>query len=158
MYRPSESVRVLRDALPRNDVTVTAAELVPVAGDGAGVTLDGVRTNVRVSLAYLRAWVEGRGAVAIEHLMEDAATVEISRMQLWQWIHHGAGTEDGIPITRELVADLVAHETLHAIAAGSGADIGTIEAASDILGHGCLQPEYPEFWTEYAYRRYLTCR
>ena len=58
-----------------------------------------MRTNVAVSLTYLAAWIGGAGAVAIDNLMEDAATVEISRMQVWQWLRHRAGTEDGTPVT-----------------------------------------------------------
>ena len=82
---------------------VTAAELVDVSTTEGAITLQGLRTNLRVSLEYLAAWIGGAGAVAIDHLMEDAATVEISRMQTWQWIRHGASTADGTPITRALV-------------------------------------------------------
>ena len=88
----------------RDDVAVGAAELDATARVPGEVTLHGLRTNIRVSIAYLRAWVQGRGAVAVNHLMEDAATVEISRMQIWQWIRHGARTTEGVAITRDLVA------------------------------------------------------
>ena len=87
------------------------------------MTLQGLRTNIRVSLAYLRAWVEGQGAVTVDHLMEDAATVEISRMQIWQWIRHRARTAEGVVITRDLVAGMVTNETLRALADGSGAEV-----------------------------------
>ena len=75
-----------------------------------GVTLQGIRTNLRVSLTYLRSWLQGRGAVAIDNLMEDAAAVEISRMQLWQWIRHGAYTTSGERVTRDLVAGMLVEE------------------------------------------------
>ena len=87
----------------RGDVEVTAEQLITLGDMPHSVTLAGLRTNLRVPLAYLSAWVGGRGAVAINHLMEDAATVEISRMQIWQWIRHNAQMTAGISITRDLV-------------------------------------------------------
>ena len=79
----------------RDDVEVTAEQLIALGDMPHSITLAGVRTNLRVPLAYLSAWLGGRGAVAINHLMEDAATVEISRMQIWQWIRHGARMTGG---------------------------------------------------------------
>jgi malate synthase len=81
----------------RGDVRVSAAQLIDTRVSGGKVTRDGVRTNVDVALQYLDAWLRGTGAVAIHNLMEDAATAEISRSQLWQWITHrvdvdGSGT------------------------------------------------------------------
>ena len=140
----------------RDDVAIGAAELDATARVPGEVTLHGLRRNIRVSLAYLRAWVQGRGAVAVNHLMEDAATVEISRMQIWQWIRHGARTREGVVITRHLVADMVVNETVRALAEGSGADSCAVEAARDILEHGCLGEQFPSFLTEYGYARYLT--
>jgi malate synthase len=94
--------RVLRDrpnqkARLRDDVQVTASQLLDVGAAGGSVTTEGVRTNVDVALRYLDAWLRGTGAVAIHNLMEDAATAEISRSQLWQWLTHrvdvdGSGT------------------------------------------------------------------
>ena len=72
----------------RDDVTVAAEDLTDVSTTSGSLTVDGVRTNIRVSLEYLAAWVGGAGAVAIDNLMEDAATVEISRMQVWQCVRH----------------------------------------------------------------------
>jgi malate synthase len=83
----------------RDDVAVSAAELLDVSTTQGAITLQGLRTNLRVSLEYLAAWIAGTGAVAIDHLMEDAATVEISRMQTWQWIRHAASAADGTPTT-----------------------------------------------------------
>jgi len=73
----------------RDDVNVTGEQLLDVRIAGGRVTAEGVRTNVDVALQYLDAWLQGTGAVAIHNLMEDAATAEISRSQLWQWLHHG---------------------------------------------------------------------
>ena len=70
----------------------------------------GLRTNIGVSLQYLAAWIGGAGAVAINSLMEDAASVEISRMQIWQWVHHQVTTEDGTVVTPDLVRSLLDDE------------------------------------------------
>jgi malate synthase len=88
----------------RPDVSVTAEQLLDVAATPGEVTEDGLRNNVSVGLQYLEAWLRGNGAVAINNLMEDAATAEISRSQIWQWIHNDVRLPDGTPITAELVA------------------------------------------------------
>jgi malate synthase len=88
----------------RDDVAVDAGQLLDVAATGGAVTAAGLRGNVSVALQYLQAWLRGNGAVAINNLMEDAATAEISRSQVWQWIHNGVCLDDGTLITAELVA------------------------------------------------------
>jgi malate synthase len=88
----------------RDDVSVTAAQLLDVASTPGAVTEAGLRSNVSVGLQYLEAWLRGNGAVAINNLMEDAATAEISRSQIWQWIHNDVRLDDGTAITAELVA------------------------------------------------------
>jgi malate synthase len=85
----------------RDDVEATAEELTDLTVPGGKITDAGVRGNVSVALQYLNSWLQGTGAAAIYNLMEDAATAEISRAQLWQWIHNGATSDDGEPITRE---------------------------------------------------------
>ena len=85
---------------------MTAAELLDVH-IGRPVTAAGVRANVSVAIRYIEAWLRGLGAVAIDNLMEDAATAEISRSQVWQWIHQDRTTEDGTPITREYIEGLI---------------------------------------------------
>jgi malate synthase len=93
----------------REDVNVTAADLVePPHGTR---TEPGLRLNIRVGIRYLEAWLNGQGAVPIYNLMEDAATAEISRTQIWQWIHHGATLEDGRVVTRPLVKQFIAEES-----------------------------------------------
>ena len=87
----------------REDVSVSADELLDLTVDGGAVTDDGVRANVRVALAYLDAWLCGTGAAAIDNLMEDAATAEISRSQLWQWMHQRVVTAEGTLITPSLI-------------------------------------------------------
>jgi malate synthase len=92
----------------RDDVRVTAAELVePPAGTR---TEAGLRLNIRVGIRYLEAWLGGQGAVPIYNLMEDAATAEISRTQIWQWLHHAAALEDGRVVTHALVEQLTGEE------------------------------------------------
>ena len=88
----------------RDDVDVDAAELLDARLDArARSPRPGLRGDVNVGFQYLSFWLGGRGAAGIDNLMEDAATAEISRSQLWQWIHHGATLEDGRTVTRELV-------------------------------------------------------
>jgi malate synthase len=92
----------------REDVRVAAAELVePPSGTR---TEAGLRLNIRVGIRYLEAWLGGQGAVPIYNLMEDAATAEISRTQIWQWLHHGAALDDGRVVTRALVEQLTGEE------------------------------------------------
>lgn len=85
---------------------VDAAELLAVPT--GTITERGLRTNIDVGIQYLEAWLSGNGCVPIYHLMEDAATAEISRTQVWQWLRHGAHLDDGRPVTRELVARIIA--------------------------------------------------
>lgn len=93
----------------REDVQVTAAELLAIPE--GGITEQGVRTNISVGIQYIEAWLRGFGAVPIFNLMEDAATAEISRAQVWQWIRHPKGKlEDGRKITRELVDEMIEEE------------------------------------------------
>jgi malate synthase len=142
----------------RPEVQVSERELSELGGLPQTITLAGVRTNLRIPLSYLSAWVGGQGAVAIDHLMEDAATVEISRMQLWQWIRHGATTTAGVRITRELVAGMLAEEVEQQLERTPDDECWRIRAAQDILEHGCLGEEFPSFLTSYGYSRYLAGR
>lgn len=90
------------------DTEVTAADLLEVP-DGT-ITEGGLRSNINVGLGYLEAWLGGNGCVPLYHLMEDAATCEISRTQIWQWIHHAASLEDGRKITAELFHSMLGEE------------------------------------------------
>jgi len=91
------------DRIP--DVAITAADLLAVPT--GRITGAGLRTNLRVALQYIAAWLSGNGCVPLAHRMEDAATAEISRTQVWQWIRHRAELEDGTPITRELALGIL---------------------------------------------------
>ena len=92
----------------QQNVQVSAEDLL--TPPGAVVTEEGVRTNISVGVQYLAAWLRGSGAVPIHNLMEDAATAEISRAQLWQWLHHGVKLEDGRMMTQALMDELFAEE------------------------------------------------
>jgi malate synthase len=122
----------------RDDVHVTATDLLDVASTPGGITEDGLRNNVSVGIQYLAAWLHGSGAVAINNLMEDAATAEISRSQIWQWLHHGRiSAEDVRRVTDEEVAKL-----------GDGYD-----EARAIFEQIATRPDYVEFLTLPAYDR-----
>ncbi len=139
----------------RDDVEADAAALLDVASTGGAVTLDGVRTNIRVSLEYLAAWVNGAGAVAIDNLMEDAATVEISRMQIWQWVRHHVATADGATVTEELVSRLLEEEAATLTEGAAPERQQQLDAARDIFTATCLTRDWPQFFTTYAYQTYL---
>jgi malate synthase len=94
----------------RDDVSVEADDLLAVAMTPGQVTEAGLRSNVNVGIQYLSSWLRGNGAAAIYGLMEDAATAEISRAQVWQWIRHGETLDDGRPVTAELVRKLAGSE------------------------------------------------
>jgi malate synthase len=139
----------------RPDVTVTRSQLTDVAGAGGEITLDGVRINVAVGLEYLAAWIGGAGAVAINNLMEDAATVEISRMQIWQWVHHRASTADGTPVTAELVRGILAEE-VERLSQGAGEAVqARMAAARAVFETAALAEQWPQFFTNFAYDSYL---
>jgi len=131
----------------REDVWVTAADLLEVPR--GEVTEAGLRQNVNVGILYLEAWLRGQGCVPLYDLMEDAATAEISRAQVWQWIRHGARLTDGRTIDRFLVKRILKEE-MEKIRRHAGAD-GRHETAAEILERLVLQPELEEFLTLVAY-------
>ena len=135
----------------REDVSVSAEDLLRVpAGD---ITEDGLRTNIRVGIQYVEAWLRGNGCVPLYHLMEDAATAEISRAQLWQCIRHGATTDDGEPITRARYENLQ-REELARIKEEVGAErfaAGRYEAAGRLFAQMITSEEFDEFLTLPAY-------
>ncbi|MGO1317677.1 MAG: malate synthase A [Cellulomonadaceae bacterium] len=139
----------------REDVQVGATELLDVGSTPGAVTRAGLQTNVAVSLRYLEAWLSGRGAVAIYGLMEDAATAEISRSQVWQWIRHGVCLEDGTPVTAELVHQMLDAErdalVREAEESGDQARRERIDQAAVIFAEAALGEEYPTFLTIAAY-------
>jgi len=135
----------------RTDAMVTAADLLQVP-EGA-ITDDGLRHNIRVGVQYVEAWLGGLGCVPLYHLMEDAATAEISRAQVWQWLRHRACTTDGRPITAARF-DAVLKEELQVIAREIGPQryaAGSFPAAASLFGSMILKPDFDEFLTLPAY-------
>ncbi len=129
----------------RDDVTVTAEQLVDVAIEGGEITDDGLRMNVSVALQYIDSWLRGNGAAAINNLMEDAATAEISRAQIWQWIRQGATTTDGEPVTLERYRRTRAEELAKL------GDTPTLIQAAAILDQLVESDEFVTFLTLPAY-------
>jgi malate synthase len=140
----------------RDDVNVTAADLLRVP-EGA-ITEKGVRQNINVGILYLEAWLGGLGCVPLYNLMEDAATAEISRTQLWQWLQHGAQLDDGRPLTRELYAQL-RDEELSAIRERLGVarvEQGFLARAARIFDELILANELADFLTIPAYAELIS--
>ncbi len=135
----------------REDVRVTGDDLLRTPTGTR--TAEGVRLNVRVGVQYLEAWLRGTGCVPLYHLMEDAATAEISRTQLWHWIRHGARLEDGRTVTRALV-ETTLDEELARVAREIGNQrfaAGRFAEASRLFLQVSTAPELEEFLTLPAY-------
>ncbi|BCJ64061.1 malate synthase A [Polymorphospora rubra] len=139
----------------RDDVFVTAADLLAVDKTPGQVSLAGVRSNIAVALRYFDAWVAGTGAVAIFDLMEDAATAEIARCQVWQWQTHGTPLADGGVVTADLVRSLVAEESAKLAQGRTGADRERALAAAAVFDQNALAEDLPAFFTTDAYARHL---
>ncbi|WP_436968475.1 malate synthase A [Demequina zhanjiangensis] len=138
----------------RDEVSVSPQDLLDVRIPGAQVTDGGVRQNVEVGLAYLDSWLRGIGAAAVHGLMEDVATAEISRTQLWQWIRHGVITAEGTRVTREHVSQVI--DDVLAQAPRSGED--RWDDAAELLREVALAEELPAFLTVPVGARYLSER
>jgi malate synthase len=141
----------------RDDVDVSAGELLDVPSTPGEVTEAGVRSNVNVGIQYISSWLRGNGAAAIYGLMEDAATAEIARGQVWQWVRHGVELEDGRPITAELVRELAVSE-LERIRAEIGDDEwfereGRPALSRELFERVALSDDFVEFLTLPAYER-----
>ncbi|MDP9366616.1 MAG: malate synthase A [Chloroflexota bacterium] len=132
----------------RDDVLVSAEDLRTFDVPGGAITDAGVRGNVSVALQYLNAWLTGTGAAAINNLMEDAATAEISRAQLWQWRRHGATTDDGAPID----AGRYERTRDEELAKLGGPGEGRYREAAEILDGLVLSDDFQPFLTLPAYR------
>jgi len=144
----------------RDDVQVGADDLLSVAQTPGEITEDGLRLNVNVGIQYISSWLRGNGAAGIYGLMEDAATAEISRAQVWQWIHHGEVLDDGRPVTPELVRTL-AGEELEKIRSEIGDDQWFQEQGRPDLSRALFErvalsgDEFVEFLTLPAYDELL---
>jgi malate synthase len=137
----------------RDDVHVTAAELLDLASTPGAITEQGLRTDVNVGFQYVSFWLGGRGAAAINSMMEDAATAEISRSQIWQWVHHQSKLEDGRTVTPDLVRQILDEETgkiRDAVGEETWAE-GHPDETREIFERMSLSEELTEFLTLPAY-------
>ncbi|MFT4298967.1 MAG: malate synthase A [Aeromicrobium sp.] len=138
----------------RDDVLVSADELLDIASTPGRVTSEGVRANVSVLIRYVNAWLDGLGAVGLDGLMEDAATAEISRCQLWQWSQHGTRTAEGQLVTPFFIAQVLEAE-LAKEAKAQDLPAARVDTLRELVRHGCLGRELPEFLTIEAYEKHL---
>ncbi|MDQ2910554.1 MAG: malate synthase A [Actinomycetota bacterium] len=143
----------------REDVGVEAGDLLNVGATPGEVTEEGLRSDVNVGIQYISSWLRGNGAAGIYGLMEDAATAEIARSQVWQWIRHGAELEDGHPVTSQLVQRLEGEE-LEKIREEIGNDDwfyseGRPEESRRLFEQVALGEEFVEFLTLPAYEKLL---
>jgi malate synthase len=115
------------------------------------VTEEGVRRNTRVALRYLEAWLRGNGCVPIDHLMEDAATAEIARSQLWQWVHHGARLADGAPVDAASFRSQLSAEVRRFREEAHGRGSGTVDRAARLIEQVVIATQLEEFITLLAY-------
>jgi malate synthase len=138
----------------RDDVQVTAAELLDLAATPGEITEPGLRTDVNVGFQYISFWLGGRGAAAINSMMEDVATSEISRTQIWQWVHHQVKLADGRTVTAELVRQIL-EEEMARIRAAVGEETwraGRPAETREIFERVALSSELIEFLTIPAYK------
>jgi malate synthase len=137
----------------RDDVQVSAADMLDLASTPGSITEAGLRTNVNVGFQYISFWLTGRGAAAINSLMEDAATAEISRSQIWQWVRHGCKLTDGRTVTPDLVHAVLEQET-EAIRTSVGDEVwqrGRPGETREVFQAAALSSELLEFFTIPAY-------
>lgn len=132
----------------RDDVEVNAADLLAVRRTAGPPTPEGVRANVAAALRYFDAWLRGSGAVALYGLMEDAATAEIARVQIWQWIRHGL-------VERDTVVDLLEDEIA---ALGAEYPWARVDEVRVNFERTALARDLPAFFTSDAYARHLVRR
>ena len=126
----------------REDVRVSANDLLAITK--GEITVEGLRWNIDVGLQYLESWLRGSGCVPIYNLMEDAATAEICRSQVWQWVKHGAKLSDGRQVTREMVRQAIAEQK-------SKVMTGRMAEAAEIFERMMTSADFAEFLTLVAY-------
>ena len=132
------------------EIQASAKDILDVP-DG-DITEAGLRNNINVTLQYLDAWAQGRGAVALNYLMEDTATAEIARSQVWQWMKHGAYLSDGRSVSRNLYETLRGEELGQILQERGPESVGAIDKAVDLLDDLVTSPTYIDFLTIPGYR------
>jgi malate synthase len=145
-HRPNQLER------QRPDVSVDAAQLLEVSCPPGAITAEGLHTNLSVGIRYLVSWLNGTGAAAIDDLMEDAATAEISRAQVWQWVHHHRSLADGTEVTAELIRSLLDELVAELTSpSGGGYDPEVVTQARTVFEAVALADDFPPFLTLPAY-------
>ncbi|MDQ3155707.1 MAG: malate synthase A [Actinomycetota bacterium] len=139
----------------RDDVVVSAADLLDVASTPGEITRAGLHGNVEVALLYLESWLRGNGAVAINNLMEDAATAEICRSQIWQWVRNKSTLDDGTVITDRLVRDVLDEEVAKLRAEMADYDDRPFRAARELFEQVALGAGFADFLTLAAYEQVI---
>ena len=139
----------------RDEVEVSEAQLLDVAVPDGEVTEDGLRNDISVGIQYIASWLRGNGAAVVFNLMEDTATAEISRSQVWQWVRHGARLPDGREVTAELVRELEREELdkLRSTLGEEAYEGGRFGEAADLFEQVALDDELVEFLTLPAIER-----
>ena len=140
----------------REDVSVTAADLIAVPK--GPITEEGLRNNVRVGIQYIEAWLGGLGCVPLYNLMEDAATAEICRSQVWQWLKHKAKLDDGRPVEEALVHEVIGEEMakLKQVIGSDRYSGGHFKEAVELFLHVATPPQFIDFLTLPAYQLLTT--
>ena len=140
--------------LRKDEIQSTAEQLLDFRIPDGKITEQGLRSNIRIALQYLESWLSGTGAVAISNLMEDAATAEISRSQVWQWLHHpGATLSDGRAIDLALYKNILDEEfrAVNSNTGGKEFTSGRYELAKNLFDKLVTDPSFAEFLTLQAY-------
>ncbi|HEY6960165.1 MAG TPA: malate synthase A [Candidatus Limnocylindria bacterium] len=139
----------------RPEVKTTEQQLLDVKIPGSTITDAGLRTNVNVGIQYIASWLRGNGAAAINNLMEDAATAEISRSQIWQWVHHGVKLAEGPTVTADLVRKVRDEEMAKIRTAVGDASYaqGKFDEAASLFDEVALSKDFVEFLTLPGYAR-----
>lgn len=135
----------------RLDVVTTSDDLLSMGRTGGHITRGGVMTNVDVGIRYIASWLGGTGAAAIHGLMEDAATAEISRAQLWQWVHHGVCTSGGEVVTGEFVREAVSETLDSLVSDATPLEAERFRLAAELFSSSALDEPLAEFLTLAAY-------
>lgn len=136
----------------REDVDIKAEQLLNFEIPGGKISYEGVHSNISIALHYLESWLRGQGAVALNNLMEDAATAEISRAQIWQWLHYPKTLKAGhVPITNQLYQDILKDE-VEKFKNTVGETPSKIEMAKNLLNKIILNENFEEFLTTVAYK------
>ncbi|MDR7302529.1 malate synthase A [Haloactinomyces albus] len=134
----------------REDVSVTAADLVNVAATPGDKTIEGLRAAVDIGVRYIVSWLGGNGAAAIHNMMEDAATAEISRSQIWQWLHNGVVLAEGQQVTKELIHEVLG-DAEKQLRSEDGFPVENLGRAVELFERVAVADEFVDFLTLPAY-------